>query len=169
MFETAPLRSRLVNPFNPLTWLTNKHGATIFAIVVAGAMAAMPKPGAEWSLDTAGTGGLILWPMFGATNQLLGGLAFLVITFYLWRRGKAIWFVAIPLIFMLVMPAWAMTLQLQDWLAADASSGGKNWPLIVMAVATLALEAWMLVEAALLFPKARGLIEPGGEPIPEPV
>ncbi len=34
----------------------------------------LPKPGAEWSLATAGTGGLILWPLFGATNQLLAGL-----------------------------------------------------------------------------------------------
>ena len=65
--------------------------------------------------------------------HLLGGLAFLVITFYLWRRGKAIWFVALPLLFMLVMPAWAMTLQLQDWFAAEA----KNWPLIFIALATI--------------------------------
>lgn len=148
---------------NPITWLTNKHGATIFAIVIAGAIAAMPAPGAEWSLASAGKGGLILWPMFGATNQLLGGLAFLVITFYLWRRGKAIWFVALPLGFMIVMPAWAMVLQLQSWFASDTI----NIPLVVMAVATLILEAWMLVEAALLFPKAKNVLEAGGERIPE--
>lgn len=148
---------------NPLTWLTNKHGATIFAILIAGAIAAMPAPGNEWSVDSAGKGGLILWPMFGATNQLLGGLAFLVITFYLWRRGKAIWFVALPLAFMIVMPAWAMVLQLQQWFATDTI----NIPLVVMAVATLVLEAWMLIEAALLFPKAKGIMEEGGEPIPE--
>jgi carbon starvation protein len=157
----APSRSRLVL-HNPLTWLTNKHGATIFAILVAGAIAAMPNPGAEWSVANAGKGGLILWPMFGATNQLLGGLAFLVITFYLWRRGKAIWFIALPLVFMIVMPAWAMVLQLQMWFAEDTI----NIPLVIMAVATLVLEAWMLVEAALLFPKAKGIMEAGGEPIP---
>ena len=148
---------------NPLTWLTNKHGATIFAILIAGAIAAMPAPGNEWSVANAGKGGLILWPMFGATNQLLGGLAFLVITFYLWRRGKAIWFVALPLGFMIVMPAWAMVLQLQQWFATDTI----NIPLVAMAIATLILEAWMLVEAALLFPKAKGIMEAGGEPIPE--
>eukprot|EP00752_Nemacystus_decipiens_P017351 g15547.t1 len=147
----APSRdaSRLplhVSLMNPLTWLTNKHGATIFAIVIAAAIAAMPAPGNEWSIANAGKGGLILWPMFGATNQLLGGLAFLVITFYLWRRGKAIWFVALPLAFMIVMPAWAMILQLQQWFASDTI----NIPLVVMAIATLLLEAWMLVEAAML-------------------
>lgn len=155
---------------NPLTWLANKHGATIFAVIVGGLIAAMPAPGNDWTWANAGKGGLILWPMFGATNQLLGGLAFMVITFYLWRRGKAIWFVAIPLVFMLIMPAWAMVLQLQDWLPAynnsvglggylDALFNESNWVLIAIAVATLALEAWMLVEAALLFPKVRGVVE----------
>ena len=128
-----------------------------------GLIAAMPAPGAEWSIANAGKGGLILWPMFGATNQLLGGLAFLVIAFYLWRRGRAIWFIAIPLVFMLIMPAWAMI-----WLIfiADGPNPGwafadsKNWVLVAIAVATLLLEAWMLVEAALLFPKVRGLVEP---------
>ncbi|XAL99827.1 carbon starvation protein A [Phycisphaeraceae bacterium D3-23] len=148
--------------WNPLSWLANKHGATIFAVVVAAAMAGMPAPGTSWGWANAGKGGLILWPMFGATNQLLGGLAFMVITFYLWRRGKAVWFVALPLVFMLVMPAWAMV-----WLifVADGSGPGwafsdsPNWVLIAIAVATLVLEAWMIVEAALLFPKVRGVVE----------
>jgi len=145
--------------YNPLRWLTNKHGATIFAITIAALMAAMPMPGDPWSLDNAGKGGLILWPMFGATNQLLGGLAFLVITFWLWRRGKPIWFVVLPLIFMLIMPAWAMLIQIPEWLAADE----KNWLLIGIAGATLLLELeiWMIVEAALMFPKVKGVVEVG--------
>ena len=56
-----------------------------------------------------------------------------------------------------------MVLQLQSWFASDTI----NIPLVVMAVATLILEAWMLVEAALLFPKAKNVLEAGGEPIPE--
>ncbi|MEM6853555.1 MAG: carbon starvation protein A [Planctomycetota bacterium] len=144
-----------VSGWHPLSWLTNKHGATIFAIVIAALMAAMPTPGNEWSLENAGKGGLILWPMFGATNQLLGGLAFLVITFWLWRRGKPIWFVALPLVFMLIMPAWAMLIQIPDWLDADQ----VNWALVGIAVATIALELWMIVEAALLFPKIRNVAE----------
>lgn len=145
---------------NPLYWLTNKHGATIFAIVIAAAMAAMPAPGADWSWKTAGAGGLILWPMFGATNQLLGGLAFMVIAFYLWRRKKPIWFLVLPLVFMLIMPAWAMGYLLfwgdQGWLYAEQ----KNWPLLIIAIATLVLEAWMIVEAVLLVPKVKGVLEP---------
>lgn len=142
--------------WNPLVWLTNKHGATIFAVVVAGIMAAFPKPGADWTLATAGTGGLILWPMFGATNQLLGGLAFLVIAFWLRRRQKPVWFMVLPLVFMLIMPAWAMLSQLPQWVSAES----PNWLLIVIAMATLALETWMMIEAMLLWPRVQGLLEP---------
>ncbi|MEC8927694.1 MAG: carbon starvation protein A, partial [Verrucomicrobiota bacterium] len=99
-------------PAAPFALLQNKHGATIFAVAIAAAMAAIPQGGAEWSLANAGKGGLTLWPLFGATNQLLAGLSFLVITFYLWRRGRAIWFLAIPMVFMLIMPMWAMLHQL---------------------------------------------------------
>ena len=82
--------------------LMNKHGATIFAVVIATLVAVAKAPGQEtWSYATAGKGGLILWPLFGATNQLLAGLAFMVVFFYLWRRGKPIWFIALPMIFML--------------------------------------------------------------------
>ena len=140
---------------NPMTWLCNKHGATIFAVAIAAAMAATPPSGASWSWVHAGKGGMILWPMFGATNQLLGGLSFLVITFYLWRRNKPIFFLLLPLLFMLVMPAWAMLMSLPGWLRAD----DPNVPLIIIAVATLALEAWMIGEALLLWPRVRGVVE----------
>lgn len=144
----------------PLAWLQNKHGATLFAIALAALMAALPVPGQAWSWQHAGKGGLILWPLFGATNQLLGGLSFLVITFYLWRRRLPVWFLVPPAVFMLIMPAWAMTQQL---FVGDPSApkwwGGGNWMLIGIALATLALEAWMIVEAVLLFPRVKGLLE----------
>ncbi len=111
-------------------------------------------------LDTfAGKGGLILWPMFGATNQLLGGLAFLVILFWLWRRRKPLWFVALPTVFMLVMPAWAMLVQLGTWWRDE------SYLLVLLAVVTLALEAWMLFEAALMWPRTGGVIEESLPPL----
>jgi carbon starvation protein len=172
--EGAPA-VRPLRGLNPMTWLSNKHGATIFAVATAFAIAAMPAPGSEWSWANAGKGGMILWPMFGATNQLLGGLAFMVIAFYLWRRGKAIWFLILPLIFMLIMPAWALYHLLfvqgigmeTGWLNADA----PNWPLITIAIATLLLEVWMIAEAVLMFPRVKGVLErelPGSSPTAPP-
>jgi carbon starvation protein len=143
---------------NPLSWLANKHGATIFAVFIAAALAALPKPGVPWDIKSAGTGGLILWPLFGATNQLLGGLSFLVVGFYLWRRSKPIYFLALPLVFMLVMPAWAMLMSLPNWI--NPSQGDPNWVVVNIAIATLVLEGWMIVEALALWPRVKGVLEP---------
>ena len=148
---------------NPLVWLTDKHGATIFAVVLATIIAALPAPGDSWDWATAGKGGLILWPLFGATNQLLAGLSFLVISFFLWRRNVPVWFIVIPMIFMLIMPAWAMLSELPNWLhpapLPDGSTPATNWVVVFVGVATLLLEAWMIVEAALLWPRVKGVLE----------
>ena len=174
-------RTRLLGP------LRNKHGATIFAIVLAMLIAALPAPGTPVSIADAwngvpsnpgvdepaevvsgfaglgvwlstygGKGGMILWPLFGATNQLLAGLAFLVIAFYLRRRGVPLWFITIPMVFMLIVPAWAMFTLVPQWMGADS----PNWVVIVIGVATLILEGWMIVEAALLWPKVANVLEP---------
>ena len=130
------------------------------AEAIAGAMAAVPPAGNAWSLANAGKGGLLLWPLFGATNQLLAGLSFLVITFYLWRRGRAIWFIVIPMIFMLIMPLWAMLHQLfsaPGWLVGDE----PDYLLGGIGLATVALEIWMIFEGWQLFPKAKGVLEDG--------
>ena len=149
--------------FNPFTWLANKHGATIFAVVIATLIAAMPVGHNAWSWGNAGKGGMILWPLFGATNQLLGGLAFLVITFWMLRRSLPVWFIALPAVFMLILPGAAMAINL-------FGSGGfletKDWLLFAIGAATIALEIWMIIEACLALPKAMGVLEPQLDPLP---
>lgn len=132
-----------------LTPLSNPYGASIFAILTAGLLAAAPPTGQDWSLANAGAGGLILWPLFGATNQLIGGLAFLVIFFWLKRSKRPTWFVIFPAIFMLILPAWAMLYQIfiaalgsdQSWLQQ------KNYLLVAIGIATLMLEVYLIFEA----------------------
>ena len=118
----------------------------------------IPAPG-----KAPGTGGLILWPLFGATNQLLAGLAFMVTVFYLWRRGKSVWFVAIPMVVMLIMPAWAML-----WNMFNATSGwwyqGKTL-LFWTGAAILSIQIWMVVEGVLLLPKVKGVLEEALPPL----
>ncbi|BDS08071.1 carbon starvation protein A [Oceaniferula spumae] len=130
---------------NPFSWLANKHGASIFAIAIAWWMASLPAAAGK----PAGTGGMILWPLFGATNQLLGGLAFLVIIFWMRRRELPVWFVTIPACFMLVLPAWAMAHQIfvsaigstQSWISQE------RWLLVGIGSVSLLLELWMVIEA----------------------
>jgi carbon starvation protein len=135
------------SPFNPFRYLATTHGATLFAVVTAALLAAIPPAGADWSLANAGKGGLILWPLFGATNQLLAGFAFVVITAWLIVTGRPWRFAVVPGVIMLAIPAAAMTWQAfignesnPSWLAQG------NWLLASIAVATLALEAWLLIE-----------------------
>lgn len=153
---------------NPLTWLCHPHEATLLAIGCAALLAAMPMPGKEWTLQTAGGGGLLLWPLFGATNQLLGGLAFLVILFWMARRNMPTWFIIPPAMFMLLVPAWALGYQLfVQGLGSDTSwLKGGQWVLCAFAVVTLLLEIWMVVEALLAWPKIKGVLEPGLPPLP---
>jgi carbon starvation protein len=146
--------------------LANKHAATIFAIIIAALIAALPgAPG-----QPPGTGGLLLWPLFGATNQLLGGLAFLVILFWMWRRRLPIWFIILPATFMLALPAAAMIIQLfvgdSAWLTGET----PNHLLGAFGIATLALEAWIIIEAFRAWPKAKGILEApatGDSTVPE--
>ncbi|HEX7009662.1 MAG TPA: carbon starvation protein A [Phycisphaeraceae bacterium] len=156
--EAAPAATPIVRP------LRNAHGATLFAVLTALALAMLPMPGQPWTAATAGSGGMILWPLFGATNQLLAGLAFLVMCFWLWRRQWPLWFATVPAVFMLVMPAWAMLADLGHWWSQG------SYVLCGVAVAVLILEAWMLIEAVLLWPRVRGVLEPSAElpPTPQP-
>ncbi|MCC6909344.1 MAG: hypothetical protein IT430_15500 [Phycisphaerales bacterium] len=176
------------NILNPIHWLTNKHGATIFAIVIATVLAALPTtqitpgfwstlftdgPGGAWTWMTTngGIGGLLLWPLFGATNQLLAGLSFIVITMYLWRRRKPLWFLIVPMVFMLIMPMWAMTWQVfigsadsPRWLTPEI--GATKWPLALIGIASIIIEIWMIVEALLVWPRVRGIVERGATDAP---
>ena len=139
--------------------LTDKYAATALAIGLGCALAMM-RGGPDKPL---GTGGLILWPLFGAINQLLAGLAFLVTVFYLWRRNKPIWFAAIPMVIMVIMPIWALL-----WQMFNGHSGwwwNGKYLLVGIGLAVMALEAWMVVEAALLFPKAKGVAEEALPPL----
>ncbi|MFT7631854.1 MAG: carbon starvation protein [Mariniblastus sp.] len=143
--------------------LKNMYVATAVAILLGGAIAMIPaKEG-----SAMGTGGLLLWPLFGATNQLLAGLAFMVTTFYLWRRNLPVWFVAIPMLFMIILPGWAIVWQLTN------SETGWWWDsqkvlLAVIGTITLALQVWMVVEALIMWPKAKGVLEQQLPPLAKP-
>lgn len=137
--------------------LKEKYGATGFAVVSAGLIAVIPAHGNDY-----GSGGTLLWPLFGATNQLLAGLAFLVTVFYLWRRNKPIYFAVVPMLIMIVMPFWALTLNL---FGENGFLQQGDYHLLFVGLVILALQVWMIVEAILVWPKAKGVLEEALPPL----
>ncbi len=144
-----------------VTPLTNKYSATLVAVVLGGLIAMIPNAAGQM-----GKGGLLLWPLFGATNQLLAGLAFMVTAFYLWRRGKQVWFIVLPMIVMMVMPAWAMLWQLFAPETGWIWSASDHVLLVSIGIVTLCLQLWMAIEALLLWPSVKGVLEEALPPLP---
>ncbi|MEK6248701.1 MAG: carbon starvation protein A [Planctomycetales bacterium] len=156
-----------------IKWLTNKYLATALALICGFMVAIIPGP------KGAGSGGLLLWPLFGATNQLLAGLAFMVIAFYLWRRNKPVWFAAIPLALMVALPAWAMLWQMfnlnSGWvyplwsmIQGEVPWAWHNFHLwYFLCLGIMALQVWMVIEAVLMWPRAKGVLEEALPPLNE--
>jgi len=120
--------------------LTKKHPATFIAVFTA-LLLAFSSGG--------GKGALALWPLFGAINQLLGGLALLVITVWLARKNSPIIYTAIPMVFMIVITGWAMKINLIDFYAQG------EWLLFSIGFLITILQTWMVVEGTIVLARLR--------------
>ena len=65
--------------------------------------------------------GLALWQLFGSTNQLLAGLALLVVSLYLIQRRRFALPYLIPMVFMMITTVVAMSNKLRSY-AADGNT-----------------------------------------------
>jgi carbon starvation protein len=90
-----------------------------------------------------GSGGLVIWPLFGTTNQLLAALSLIVVSVYLKRLGRGIAPTLVPMIFLLVMTTWAMLTSLGRWWLGDA----PNYLMGILGVIVLISALWMALEA----------------------
>jgi len=72
---------------------------------------------------------------------------------------------------MLIMPAWAMLWQMFVQAAGAENSwlADEKWLLMGFGVITLALELWMVIEALLVWPKARAVMEDTLPPLSAPL
>ena len=93
--------------------------------------------------------GLILWQLFGTTNQLLAGLALLAVTLYLLRRGKPLVYTAAPMGFMLASTLTVMGTNLVGFWTAG------QWLLLATGATVFTLAVWLVAEAALAVARFR--------------
>ena len=87
-------------------------------------------------------------------NQLLAGLALLVVTIYLARKKAPVVYTLFPMLFMLAMTGWAMVVNLNIFYQQE------NWMLLDIGILVLVLEIWMVVESVLILRKVHGPYDP---------
>lgn len=94
--------------------------------------------------------GLVLWQLFGTTNQIMAALALLVVTLYLFVRQKP-WYVAgVP---MLGMFATTLSAMVQNLISFWSES---QWLLFGVGSVLFLLACWLIVEAAILLYRFSG-------------
>ncbi|PJZ69854.1 carbon starvation protein A [Leptospira perolatii] len=97
--------------------------------------------------------GLALWKLFGTTNQLLAGLALIVVTIYLLYSKRKTIYTFIPMVFVLGATLWAMVANFIDFLYGKS----PNYLLASVGGILILLTLWLLVEALLAWRRFRSL------------
>ena len=95
----------------------------------------------------SGSGGLIIWPLFGSTNQILAGLTLLVITVMLIKMGRPARYTMVPMIFVLFTSSWAALIKLREFYAAG------NWLLVTIDLIVVVTTFMVILEAASVISK----------------
>ena len=132
--------------------LTNRYLATLLAVVPAIALVfwTVPHPDAVKAAAGATTQvGWVLWPIFGASNQMLAALTLLVISLYFWQRKRPVLPLVIPMILITIITIWAILLKIGEFW------GVENWLLVGLSAVMLALILWMLLEGVGVVMKIR--------------
>ena len=117
-------------------FLRNRFLSGAVAVVPAGLLAIFTDGGRG-----PGSGGFILWPVFGTTNQLIGAVTLLVLLFHLRTRRRPVLPVAVPLVFLVIMTTTAGILGLKQEIARG------NTVVVAFGGLFLLLEALVFYEA----------------------
>lgn len=129
--------------------LTKVHTSTLIAVGASAALVLLPE-----GPRGLGSGGYLLWPLFGTSNQLLAGISLLLVTIWLKRQGRSIIYTLIPMIFLMAMTLWAMTEQVVfDW--SGYSGNEANLLLFIFGAIILGFTIWIILEAIILIRKDR--------------
>jgi len=90
----------------------------------------------------SGSGGMIIWPLFGSTNQILAGLTLLVISVILIKLGRPVRYTLLPMIFVLVISFWAGVIKIIEFYQ------NGNFLLVAIDAVVLITSLMVMLEAA---------------------
>jgi len=97
----------------------------------------------------SGSGGLIIWPLFGSTNQILAGLTLLVISVMLMKYGRPARYTILPMIFVLITSFWAALIKLKEFYDIE------NWLLFAIDLIVVITTVLVILEAASVVSRIR--------------
>jgi len=127
--------------------LKHLHVSTFIAVGASTALVLIPE-----GPHGLGSGGYLLWPLFGTSNQLLAGISLLLITIWLRRKGRSIIYTLIPMVFLLFVTVWAMVEHVFfEW--SGAGEADANLLLFIFGAVILGFAVWILLEAVNLLRK----------------
>ncbi|WP_087484792.1 carbon starvation CstA family protein [Brachybacterium massiliense] len=114
--------------------------------------------GLAFSAGADGAGGMVIWPLFGTTNQILAGLTLSILAVMLMRKRRPVLPIVIPLLFVLVVSVYAALIQLGTFYRDG------NWLLLILDAIIVVAAIWVIVESAIALNRARtGAPESDGE------
>lgn len=120
--------------------LNKKHVATGIAVGTSAALVLLPE-----GPQGFGSGGYLLWPLFGTSNQLLAAISLMLVAVWLKRLGRNYVVVIIPMIFVMLMTLWAMLQQvIFEWSAWGSES---NMLLFVLGAIIFVFAVWVILTA----------------------
>ena len=122
--------------------LTNRYAAGALGIAAALLLALT---------QADGKGGLILWPLFGTTNQLVAGVTLLIVSVWLRQQGRPYVYTLVPMIFVGLATVFSMIGEVQGYFAAFS----EQWLLALLGSLILALDLWVIGEGARVLIAAR--------------
>lgn len=122
--------------------LKNRYVATLIAILPALALT-------FWNIYDPLSGqstkaGWILWPIFGASNQMLAALTLMMLSIYFWKKDKPVLPLVIPFILITITTLSALVLN------AHSFFRNNHFLLFINSFLTL-LIVWMIYEGWLVF------------------
>jgi len=97
----------------------------------------------------SGAGGMIIWPLFGSTNQILAAMTLLVISVMLIRLGRPARYTLIPMIFILLTSFYAGVIKLIEYWQQD------NYLLVAIDIIVLVTSILVILESLSVITRLR--------------
>ena len=121
--------------------LSNRYTATLLAVIPA--ILLVFTNATDPMTGQVKQAGWILWPIFGASNQMLAALILMILTLYFWKKKRPVLPLLIPMLFIMIITMTALILNMTAFM-------DKNPTLFGLTIILLCLIIWMIMEGLLM-------------------